>query len=124
MDARVGGCSLLATRERMRWVRVEYSPHALCLSSLLLLLPSDTGYSALLTSTSTALSFNYFLSWVIVFLALYVLFAGMWKLLPGSGLSEGRKPAVASSRCQSQVAASAEVRECAAAWECRFVTQV
>lgn len=58
--------------------------------------------SNLLSSTSRELSFDLFASWTIVFLVLYLLFALMWKLIPGTGLQKGTLPFVASSRCQSR----------------------
>ena len=47
----------------------------------------------------TDLSFDLFASWCILFLGLYLLFALMWKIIPGSGLQKGALPFIASSRC-------------------------
>jgi hypothetical protein len=46
-----------------------------------------------------SLNFDRFASWTMLFLALYLLFALLWKLVPGSGLQKGSLPFVASSRC-------------------------
>lgn len=47
----------------------------------------------------THFCFDYFASWCIVFLVLYVLFALVWKVIPGTGLQSGKLPFIASSRC-------------------------
>ena len=60
----------------------------------------DCQISNLLSSTSRELSFDLFASWTILFLVLYLLFALMWKLIPGTGLQKGSLPFVASSRCK------------------------
>jgi hypothetical protein len=45
------------------------------------------------------LSFDLFATWTLLFLLLYVAFALLLRLVPGTGLQKGKLPFIASSRC-------------------------
>ena len=68
------------------------------------------------------LSFDLFATWTLLFLLLYVAFALLLRLIPGTGLQKGKLPFIASSRCTCAKTNSRkrkrerEQRECTHGW--------